>query len=111
MADDGSRRNQYLVTILLPLRDNDNKPFDAAIYRLTRDELVDQFGGLTTYTRSPAKGIWEKHPGNAVSDELIVYEIICEALNEPWWRGYRSQLEKRFLQDSLLIRANPIVVL
>ena len=48
----------YLVQLLLPLYDNDGQAFDASEYVRLRAELADRFGGVTAYTRAPARGVW-----------------------------------------------------
>ncbi|HEX8373823.1 MAG TPA: hypothetical protein VF606_01440, partial [Geminicoccaceae bacterium] len=48
----------YLVQILLPLRDNEGWPFHEDEYLRIRRELTGRFGGLTAYTRVPAEGVW-----------------------------------------------------
>ncbi|PIK71011.1 hypothetical protein CS379_21625, partial [Methylobacterium frigidaeris] len=47
---------RYLIQILLPLSDNQGRPFAKAEYVRVREKLTRQFGGLTAFTRSPAKG-------------------------------------------------------
>jgi hypothetical protein len=37
----------YLVQILLPVYDNDGRPFPASSYADVRRELTERFGGLT----------------------------------------------------------------
>ena len=33
---------------------------------------------------------------------------MTEDLDRPWWRGYRRELEKRFRQEVVVIRAQEI---
>ena len=49
----------YLVQILLPLYDNEGHAFEAREYVELRGELADRFGGVTAYTRAPARGVWK----------------------------------------------------
>jgi hypothetical protein len=44
----------HLIEILLPLNDNNGRPFKAAKYAVIREHLTERFGGLTAFTRSPA---------------------------------------------------------
>jgi hypothetical protein len=103
--------SRHVVQLLLPLFDNDGRAFPKGAYREVRDELVGRFGGLTAYTRAPASGLWHEDEGQTVRDELIVYEVMCDALDADWWRGYRATLEARFAQDSLVMRAHEIQLL
>ena len=99
----------HLVQILLPRVSRANQPFPQETYDTVRQELISQFGGLTAYSRAPAKGLWADEPGKAVvSDDILVYEVMTEELDRPWWTSYRAALEKRFDQDELIIRAHGI---
>jgi hypothetical protein len=98
----------YLVQLLLPLSDNEGRPFAAQLYRRVRDELTDRFGGLTAFTRAPAQGLWQDRPGDTVRDEIVVYEVMVERLDYAWWRSYRTELERSFRQDELVIRAQAV---
>ena len=100
--------NIYLVQLLLPLYDNAGHAFPAAHYASTRDELTERFGGLTTYTRAPAQGLWQESKGPPKRDDIVVYEVMTDALDRDWWRGYRRTLERRFAQDELVIRSQAV---
>lgn len=45
----------HLVQILLPLYDNDGRRFPTSHYESLRAELTERFGGLTSYSRAPAR--------------------------------------------------------
>ena len=97
-----------LVQILLPIRDSAGKPFGRELYDALAHELTDHFGGVTAYTRAPAAGLWEEPSGGRVRDDVVVYEVMAESLDEPWWAGLRSRLEREFKQDELIIRTHQI---
>ncbi len=102
----------YLVQILLPLRANDGSPFPAAHYRTVRDELTERFGGMTAYTRAPAEGRWKDADDEGVTrDEIVIFEVMTDALDRAWWRQYRAELEGRFAQDALVVRATALEML
>jgi hypothetical protein len=101
----------YMAQLLLPLWSNGGERFSKALFEQVREELVKQFGGLTAYTRTPASGVWQEKDGGTVHDEIIVYEVMVENLDENWWNSYRKKLEKRFSQDELVIRAQEIRIL
>ena len=42
----------YLIEILLPVLDNEGRPFAAKTYRTLRDELTERYGGVTAFTRT-----------------------------------------------------------
>jgi hypothetical protein len=99
-----------LIQILIPTYDNDGKPFSHEIYAAIGDELVARFSGLTAYTRAPAQGYWTSGDQTA-RDEIVVFEVMVEQLDESWWSQYRHQLEGRLRQESVVIRTHPIRLL
>jgi hypothetical protein len=65
-----------LVQILLPLRDNQGRKFDQPLYAEVHDELISRFGGVTAYTRSPARGLWQS-AGSTKRDDVIIVEVMA----------------------------------
>jgi hypothetical protein len=103
-------KKMHLIQLLLPLYSNAGVPFEQTLFIDVRNELVDRFGGITAYTRAPVNGLWQES-ARLVRDDLIIYEIMVEALDEDWWRDYRILLENRFQQESLVVRTHQIRVL
>ena len=95
----------YLVQILLPVYDNDGHAFDAHEYVQLRAELADRFGGVTAYTRAPARGVWKDDAGETTRDDIVIFEVMTESLDRDWWTSFRKNLEKRFRQDNVIVRA------
>ncbi|MFC4636729.1 hypothetical protein [Deinococcus hohokamensis] len=100
----------YLVQLLLPLYDNGGRPFGPDDYAPVRQTLTGRFGGLTTYARAPAAGLW-KEGDQTVRDDLVVYEVMAETLDRAWWAAYREELRVAFRQDALVVRAQPVELL
>jgi hypothetical protein len=98
-----------LVQILLPLRDNEGKPFPPAEFARLRTVLTDRFGGLTAYTRAPAQGIWDPEDGPGEQrDDVVIYEVMADPLDRAWWAALRRELEERFRQDEVVVRASEV---
>jgi hypothetical protein len=97
----------HLVQILLPLQDSDDHPFPAARFDALASELTDKFGGVTSYTRSPAEGRW-KQSGGAEHDDIVVLEIMVGEVDRHWWAALRKRLEAEFRQDEIVIRSQPM---
>lgn len=100
----------HLIQILLPVRDNDGRKFKKALYADIRQQLVKRFGGLTTYSRSPARGLW-KDQGATKADDIVVLEVMTRAVDRAWWAKYRKQLERAFRQDEIVMRSQTIDLL
>jgi hypothetical protein len=100
-----------LLQILLPLYDNDGKAYPKALLDRVRSELADAFGGVTAFVRSPAVGLWEDESGKVQRDDLVLFEIITGELDRNWWRHYRHDLQDRFRQQSILVRATDVEML
>lgn len=101
----------HLIEILLPLSDNEGKPFAADLYAAVRDELVEHFGGVTAFNRSPAEGLWKQSDGEAARDDIVIFEVMADWLDRGWWRGYRTDIERRFRQDEIVVRAREVELL
>ena len=95
----------HLVQILLPIHDNAQKPFPVDEYGHIRKELTERFGGLTVYTRAPAEGMWKLNEHHTSEEDIVVFEVMASELDADWWGNYRRELEKRFRQDVIVIRA------
>lgn len=98
----------HLVELFLPLRDNRGQPFPAALYETVRAELAARHGGVTAFTRAPAKGLWDDGDGGMQQDDVVLFEVVVEDLDRAWWRCYREALELRFRQDEVLVRATAV---
>ena len=104
----------HLVQLLLPLYAQDGARLPQAVFAAVRQELVDRFGGLTAYSRAPARGVWADDEGGGERvehDDIVVYEVMVDALDRPWWKAYREGLTTRFEQKELVVRAQRIEML
>ncbi|WP_267398492.1 hypothetical protein [Pseudomonas sp. GM_Psu_2] len=97
----------YLIQLLLPLNANDGQRLPGALFQEVREELVARFGGLTAFSRAPVEGLCQDEAERVEDDELLVYEVMTEALDRAWWADYRRRLETAFRQREILIRAQP----
>ena len=94
----------YLVELLLPLYDNEGRAFGEEALNRVRDELAERFGGVTAFRRSPAEGVWDEG-GEMSRDQVVVLQVMAGALERAWWAEYRAELERRFRQEKLVVRA------
>ena len=69
-----------------------------------RDELTDRFGGATLHVNAPAEGIWE-NDGYFQRDHIVVVEVMTSDIDHAWWDSYRKDLEFRFRQQEIVLRA------
>jgi hypothetical protein len=95
----------HLIQILLPVYDKAGARFPQGQYDQVAKELTERFGGLTAYVRAPAAGLWQEETGRTQHDDIVVYEVMAERLEPEWWAAYRRELERRFAQDELVVRA------
>jgi hypothetical protein len=100
----------HVVEILLPLYKDDGGSFGHDLFGAVRRELVGRFGGLTAFTRGPAEGLWENE-GDVTRDEIVIFEVMAEALDMAWWADYRRSLEQRFEQEAIVVRAREATLL
>jgi hypothetical protein len=95
----------HVIQFLLPLRDNARRPFPREAYTRVHRELTERFGGVTAFLQSPAAGAWKEDGGGTAHDELVLYEVMAKELDRAWWAGYRRELEQRFEQQAVMVRA------
>ena len=95
----------HLVQLFLPLYDNAGRVFPRAMFDAVRAQLAERFGGVTAYVRSPAVGAWEDDEGVIRRDDVILVEVMCEALERAWWGAFATELAGRFAQEEILVRA------
>jgi hypothetical protein len=100
----------HLIQILLPLADNAGRRFGREVYAQVRAELAERFGGITSFTRAPAEGVW-KEGGHTNRDDIVVFEVMCRDLDRTWWERYRADLEDRFQQEAIVLRAIKVEML
>ena len=96
----------HLIELFLPTFDNAGKPVPKAEFDRVRHELTTRFGGVTAFLRSPAIGLWADDSGEVRRDDLAIFEVMADSLDRDWWRGYREQLERRFRQEEIVMRAS-----
>lgn len=106
-AGGGTWAAMHLVQILLPLFDNDGVRLPETEFGRVREELTDRFGGLTAFTRAPAEGLWRQE-GETARDDIVVLEVMTEHVEARWWAAYRRDLERRFRQDTIVVRAQSV---
>ena len=98
----------HLVQLLLPLHDNERRLFAQATFDEVRNELTERFGGVTAWRRTPAEGVWQKDDGDTSHDDIVIFEVMVDTLDRGWWRDYREELQRRFRQEELVVRAQQI---
>lgn len=101
----------YLMQIFVPIRDNEGNPFDQRRFTDLRDELTERFGGVTIYARTPAQGIWKPSDGSAQTDQMVIYEVIFDELEMPYWKGLKFSLETAFSQQQILMRHSNVNII
>jgi hypothetical protein len=95
----------FLVQLLLPLYENTGQRVPPERFTQLRDELTQKYGGVTAFLRSPAHGTWKEASGAVELDEVVMCEVMVNALDRDWWAQYRRTLEGRFGQRELIVRA------
>jgi hypothetical protein len=95
----------FLVEFLLPVSDNDGTRIAKDEFDRVRRELIERFGGVTAFMRSPAIGLWADDGGRVHRDEIVSFEVMSDSLDRDWWRAYREKLAQRFRQKDIVVRA------
>lgn len=101
----------YLIQLLLPARASQSDTDTSEPVGQTRRELVDRFGGLTAYMRTPAQGVWTSPDGDRAHDDVVMVEVVAPEFDRAWWRDYSRTLARRFAQEAIHVRALQVDVL
>ena len=101
---------RHLMQILLPTHTGGGAAVAAEQFARVRVELTERFGGATAYSRSsPATGLWKRDADEVIEhDRVIMVEVVVDAFDPDWWAAYRKQLETRFEQEEVHVRALPM---
>lgn len=97
----------HLVQILLPVYDNVGRKLPRNTFESIRVLLVEKFQGVTTYSHVPAEGLW-KEQDEIMKDQILIYEVMADSWDEPWWQKTKSKLESTFQQKLIVIRRHPV---
>jgi hypothetical protein len=97
----------HLIQLLLPLRDNAGAPYEDHLFQSINASLVERFGGVTAFSRAPAKGTW-LNANREERDDVIVVEVMAEGLDRLWWQGFRERLESDMGQTEIVVRTHHI---
>jgi hypothetical protein len=100
-----------LVEIFLPLADNEGVRFSQSAFDTVEHQLAERFGGVTTYPRATASGLWKTPRSEKQEDEFLVYEVMTASLDEAWWKNYHENLETSFRQEQVIVRTHDIKLL
>ena len=100
-----------LIQMLLPATPTDTNADGPSAINETARELRETFGGLTAYTRAPAKGSWTGPDGSTEQDQVVMIEVVTERFDRAWWKQYSGTLAGRFDQEAIHVRALPIELL
>jgi hypothetical protein len=93
----------YLLQILLPRADNEGRPFAHEDFERVKDELASRFEGVTAYLQAPAEGLW-RQGSKSNRDDIVIFEVMTDEIDLPDWRSRRTELERRFRQDKIVVR-------
>ena len=96
----------HLVQILLPVTEP-AKEF-RAILQAVESELTERFGGVTSYARAPARGLWAGGTAGPERDDVVVVEVMVAELDLPWGHALRARLERLLHQEQILLRSMPV---
>lgn len=100
----------FLVQVLLPWQPGGDHGLQRRRFDSERDLLTQRFGGVTMFSRAPARGLWrDDDSGAVVPDDIIVLEVMTSDLDSVWWASHRADLERSFEQQEIVVRAHPVV--
>jgi hypothetical protein len=101
-----------IVQLLLPTVDGEGVKVPLSKMRSLARELSDRFGGVTSFLRAPAEGLWQPHENApAEKDDIVIFDVMAEDLDEAFWRSLRVRLKADLGQSEIIVRAQPVDLL
>ncbi len=107
-------KQQLKVEILVPIFYNNGTNVEAEKYRILFEELVKQFGAVSSEDNNVINGYWINPQNNkAYADKNKVYWIIVPDTeeNRQYFVNLQNKLESVFKQESILIYFTPVLSL
>jgi hypothetical protein len=107
-------KQQLKVEILVPIFYNNGTNVEAEKYRILFEELVMQFGAVSSEDNNVINGYWINPQDNkAYIDKNKVYWIIVPDTeeNRQYFVNLQNKLESLFKQESILIYLTPVLSL
>lgn len=98
-----------LIQILIPRADNAGQPFARDYFDRVKEELAADFEGVTAFLQASAEGLW-REGGQTDNDDIVMFEVMAEEIDLQDWRRRRTELERRFRQDKVIIRFMPMTL-
>ncbi|HEX5976846.1 MAG TPA: hypothetical protein VFY68_06195 [Nitrososphaeraceae archaeon] len=105
-------KQQLKVEILVPIFYNNGTNVEAEKYRIMFEELVKQFGAVSSEDNNIINGYWINPQDNkAYADKNKVYWIIVADTEENrlYFANLQNKLESLFKQESILIYFTPVL--
>ena len=107
-------KQQLKVEILVPIFYNNGTNVEAEKYRILFEELVKQFGAVSSEDNNVINGYWINPQDNKpYADKNKVYWIIVPDTeeNRQYFINLQNKLESLFKQESILIYFTPVLSL
>ena len=98
----------HLIQLLLPVADNNASPYPEAVLEGVKEALVEKFGGVTAFSRSPAQGVWAPAAAQEQHDDVVIVEVMADSVDDSWWAQLRKRLEQQLNQQEIVLRVFPI---
>jgi hypothetical protein len=105
-------KQQLKAEILVPIFYNNNINVEAEKYRIVFEELVKQFGAVSSEDNNVINGYWINPQDNkAYADKNKVYWLIVPDTeeNRQYFANLQNKLESLFDQESILIYFTPVL--
>ncbi len=88
----------YLTQLVLPLHDNNKEKFPEEYFIRVREDLTERFGGVTAFLRSPAIGLWKEGNDEVNRDEVVMFEVMAEQLDQEGWAAIGDNCKANFVK-------------
>jgi hypothetical protein len=101
---------KYRFEILIPLADNQGKPFPASKIEHVSEKLVERFRGCRCQPLAPFVGSW-KHRGHVYRDNLLLFTVDAPRSDDSmtWMLAFRDRLTTQFSQIEIYLAVTELL--
>jgi len=101
---------KYRFELLVPLADNEGRPFPWSKIERVGDSLIRRFGGCRCQPLAPHLGLW-KHDGVIYREGLLLFTVDTPRSDESldWMLDYQQRLKRQFHQLEIYVAVSELL--
>jgi hypothetical protein len=101
---------KYGFELLVPLADNQGRPFPVSKIECVSPALLERFGGCRSQPLAPHLGLWS-HRGIVDREGLLLFTVDVPRSDESldWMAAYKERLKRQFNQVEIYLAVTELL--